>query len=82
MLSGGTQRHVLHHYQREEMKILNISFSQVEIESITCRVYSHTLVRHDLPQHITMKSVLFETGIDSLQRTLQFQPCNNCAYMS
>ena len=50
--SRGTQSSALPRHQSEEMKILNISFTWVGIESITCPVYTPTLVplRHDWPQ--------------------------------
>ena len=53
MLSGGTQRRVFRRHQSEEMNILNISFTQVGIETAIRRVYTHTfasLLRHDWPQ--------------------------------
>ena len=52
MLSTGTQRRALSRHQSEEMKIVNISFPRVRIESTTCRIYSHTLVPllNDWPQ--------------------------------
>ena len=38
-LSGGTQRGDLFLYQSEEMKILNMSFPQVEIEPTICHFF-------------------------------------------
>ena len=43
-MSGRTQRGALIRHQSEKIKILNILFLRVEIESTTCCVYSHTLV--------------------------------------
>ena len=57
MLIAGTQRRALPTFQSKEMKILNISLPQVEIEPTTCRVYSRTLVplRHDSLQVLKKK---------------------------
>ena len=41
VLNGGTQRRALARQQSEEMKILNILFIRVGIESTTRHVYSH-----------------------------------------
>ena len=47
VLSGGTKRHALPRYQSEEMKRLNVSFPQVDIEFTICRTF--LLLRHDWP---------------------------------
>ena len=69
-MSGGTQRRDSPRYQCEEMKILNISFPRVEIESKSCRISSRTLVllHHDWP-HIIIKSNIYNIQI---QKTKHF----------
>ena len=53
VLSGGTQRRALPHYQSEEIKILNISFPRIGMEPTAC------------PSTVARVSICVTTGLET-----------------